>query len=103
MNAFNKETGSRIAGPANRQTGIPVGGGAPRHDLQTLAGNAKMQAALMEENRTKINKGWEELKRLDRQLEVLDARIRLNEINLQSVRSPVSHSTGQGTLIAKAA
>jgi hypothetical protein len=61
--------------PANPRSGVRELNESPSHQFQQLANDIQHQVNVMEQNRARINQGWEELTRLDGLLASLEATL----------------------------
>ena len=85
MNGTNQESGRRPDAPFHHQSHIPA-----RRD--SASDDSKKVISVIEENRVKLNQGWEELKKLDQLMSRMD---QLLEISARRERLHASETVAE--------
>jgi hypothetical protein len=98
MNGTNKESGLSRADSPNHQSGTQISGGPGKDDPKKLV-------SVIEENRAKIDKGWEELNKLDQMLNRMDQllELRANQRRRRSAEATAAPATNRAPAITQAA
>jgi hypothetical protein len=108
MNSSNDVSGKRLDPRPVPQRIIPNRGGltnldTTQQDPKLFAQETQKLSAVLQENRARIDKGWQEVSRLDQLLASLEAKIYVRQRKLQQAQPATRRSENEQPDVTKVA